>query len=299
MNYDTIVIGGGPAGLSAALTLGRSRRRTLLLDAGEPRNAPAAASHGFLSRDGTSPADLARAAREQLVPYGVHVSERAGRSAATSDAGFDVELDDATHVSARSLILATGVQDHLPDIPGLAARWGRSVHHCPYCHGWECRDQALGILGSGPGAQHLAELLKQWSKDLILFTNGPAEFSEEERHALRNVRIDERRIASVEGPDESITHLTFDEGAQVRRDALFLRPEQTQRSAVAMELGCRLMDDEVHVDIDEFGRTSVAGVYAVGDMSEPFKQQIVMSAAAGMMAVADLNRHLIFGGPWR
>lgn len=299
MNYDAIVIGGGPAGLSAALTLGRSRRSTLLLDGGEPRNAPAGVSHGFLSRDGMSPAALARTSREQLAPYGVEILPREARSARSSEHGFRVELDDSATVSAPTLILATGVRDQLPAIPGLAARWGRSVHHCPYCHGWECRDQALGIIGRGPGAQHLAVLLKQWSKDLILFTDGPAELSADERSALGDLHIDERRVSSVEGPGESITHLVVEGEVNVQREALFLRPEQTQRSDVAHELGCRFMDDEVHIDVDEFGRTSVPGVYAVGDMSEPFKQQIVMSAAAGMMAVADLNRHLIFGGPWR
>lgn len=298
MHYDAIVIGGGPAGLSAALTLGRSRRKTLLLDAGEARNERATASHGFLSRDGVSPAALAQECREQLSPYDVEISRRVARTASVSSEGFVVALPDAT-VSAKALILATGVRDVLPPIAGVAERWGRSVHHCPYCHGWECRDGALGIVGRGPGAQHLAVLLQQWSKDLILFTNGPAGFSEAERSALGDLRIEETPIAAVAGPGDTITHLLLQNGTQVHRDAIFLRPEQTQGSNIATDLGCALMDDDVHIAVDENKRTSVEGVYAIGDMSEPFKQQIVVSAASGLLAVADLNRHLAFGGAWR
>src|SRR5215210_3644775 len=207
LEYHVVVVGGSSAGLSAALVLGRSRRRTLVLDASEPRNAPSAGVHGFFSRDGIPPEELLRIGREQLQPY-PSVEVRSARVSGTSgeNGDFEVILDDGAVVRARKLLLATGVVDELPDKPGFKEFWGRGVYHCPYCHGWEVRDRPLAVLNSGEGAADRAAFIRNWSRDLVLLTDGPANLNEQGRRTLRalDIPVREERISYLEGvPDGS------------------------------------------------------------------------------------------------
>ena len=290
---DVLVIGGGAAGLSAALVLGRSRRRTLVVDEGSPRNAVSPEAHSFFTRDGTPPAELLRIARDQLAPYAT-VELRAGRVVSTQPAGdaFAARLADGAELRARRILLCVGVRDALPAIDGLAALWGRGVLHCPYCHGWEVRDAPLALYASGAVAMEMAPLLLQWSRDLLLCTGGAAELSADEREALmrRGVRIIDTSIVRLEGSD-SLERIIFADGREERRSAIFLRPPQAVAGELVEQLGCE-WTDAGHIRIGGDNQTSVPGVYAAGDATTPL-QQIVVAAASGAQAAMMLNRDLV------
>jgi thioredoxin reductase len=298
---EVVIIGAGPAGLAAALTLARSRRGTLVLDAGRGRNADAEAVHGFLSRDGTAPEQLRRAARQDLTAYpDVELRDVAVLAAAAAPDGFRVTLADATEVTARRLVLATGVVDELPAIDGLAPLWGRSALHCFYCHGWEVRDQPLAMLALRPVDLAFAVQLRRWSADLTLCTGGRSDlmFGEDERSLLGKVSIGLRDepVARLDGHDGILERIVFSSGEPLRPRALFLHPPARQRSPLAARLGCELLEDGI-VAVDELGRTSVPGVYAAGDMARrrslPIRgQQVGAAAAAGQLAAIALDREL-------
>ncbi len=302
---DVVVIGAGAAGLSAALVLGRSRRRVLILDGGEPRNAPSSGAHGFFSRDGIPPAELLRIGREQLAPYESVEYRRARASKVGGSSGaFEVVLEDGTTVSARRLILATGVADELPDRPGFKELWGRGVYHCPYCHGWEVRDRPLAVLNSGEGAAERALFIRNWSRDLVLLTDGPAGLDEGGWRRLRalGVPVREERISWLEGDPgrESgaagggLERIVFDDGSTLAREGLFYVPPQSQRSALAEDLGCELerVAYALVVKNDPTTReTTVPGVYAAGDVTGTGPLQSVPLAAASGAAAAYFANH--------
>jgi thioredoxin reductase len=300
---DVVIVGGGPAGLNAALTLGRARRRVLLVDAGQPRNAPAQAVQGFLTRDGLAPAELRRIGREQLAAYpsvevrdsevvDVHViGEPSG--------GFVVTLADHSVTRARRLLLATGLVDQLPPIDGLAALWGTSVLHCPYCHGWEVRDQALAVLGSDPRAIQLAAHLTRFSPDVALCTNGASPLDAASRRLLAGlgVAVREEPIQRLDGEGGRLRRIVFAAGLPLARHAVFLRAPYRQRSDLPAWLGCALLADGT-VQVDDLGRTSAPGVYAAGDLARrpslPFAiAQVVIAAAAGATAAVAIDQHLL------
>jgi thioredoxin reductase len=289
---DVIVVGGGVAGLSAALVLGRSRRRTLIVDDGMPRNAPSPEAHSVFTRDGTKPGELLRIAREQLSPYDT-VELRRGRviSASRSDDGFAVRLANGVEVEARRILLAVGVRDILPEVDGFAALWGRGVLHCPYCHGWEVRDAPLALYASGPVAMDMAPLILQWSRDLLLCTGG-GELADSDRATLirLGVRIIDTRVQRLEG-NAHLERIVFADGSVERRRALFLRPAQVLASDLPQQLGCELTEAG-HIRVGPDQQTSVPGVYAAGDATTPL-QQIVVAAAAGAQAAMMMNRDLI------
>jgi thioredoxin reductase len=288
--HDVAIIGGGPAGLSAALVLGRARRRVLVVDAGAPRNAPAAHMQGFLSRDGTPPAELLRAARTEVRRYGVEIADDRVVSATGR---FALRLASGRAVNARHVLLATGAADDLPDVAGARERWGRDFLHCPYCHGWEVRDQAIGVLGTGPGSVEHAHLLRQWSDDVILFTHTAA-LTDEERATLQA-----RAIAVVDGmverlvvSDDRLQALRLADGRTVARDALFIRPAlRAHADAPGAALGCELLPGGL-VRADADGRTSVPGVWAAGNAANP-RAQVITAAGEGSAVAIAINTALV------
>ena len=290
--HDVIVVGGGAAGLSAALTLGRARRRTLVLDAAEPRNAPSPASHGVFTRDGTPPAELLREARAQLAPYAtVTLCDVAAIGVRRVEGGFEVELASGDRVRARRLLLAVGVKDELPAVEGLAALWGTRVLHCPYCHGWEVRDEPLAVHLLDRSSVPLMTLLLGLTRDLLVSAEPSAQLSSEERDALaaRGVALVEAPLSRVAASQDGLT-LEFTDGRTERRRALFLRPPHVIRGPLPGLLGCELTDAG-HLRLGQDHQTSVPGVYAAGDAAGPV-HQVLAAAASGQQAAMALNRDL-------
>jgi thioredoxin reductase len=299
-SYDIVVIGGGAAGLAGAVALARSRRSVLVVDAGDPRNAPASAVHNFLTRDGTPPAQIYAAGREEVARYGGHVET--GRVTALSREGnrFAVQIGDRA-VSARRLLVATGLRDELPDVPGLAERWGIDVLHCAYCHGWEVRDQRIGILASGAGAVHQALLFRQLSQHVTVLAHTALELTHEQREqfAALGIAVIEGTVTRVDADDGGLTGITLADGTCVGLDALIVAPRMVARAELLVPLG--LIPTEVHlngqvmgtqIEADESGATSVPGVWVAGNLAS-IQAQVVTSAAAGLTAAAAINAELV------
>ena len=289
--YDAVVIGGGAAGLSAALALGRSRRRVLVASEGDPRNAPSHAAHNIFTRDGTPPLELLGIGREQLAPYDVTLRDEYVIDLRPSGAGFLVKFESG-EVSARGIILATGVQDLLPEIPGFEELWGTGVFHCPYCHGWEVAGKRLALYGCGESVLHLATLIRGWSDDLVLFSDGPIDLSDEEVESIRRngIVIREERVERLEGTDH-LEAVVLTSGERIERDGLFMGPKQELRSDMAQRVGCNLTA-QGKVESDPTGRTSVDKVFVAGDASSG-QQSVSSAAASGMVAGAGLNHDLL------
>jgi thioredoxin reductase len=288
--YDVVVIGGGAAGLSAALVLGRARRRVLVVDAGTQRNAPAPQMHGFLSRDGMSPADLLAAARAEVSGYGVDLVDDRVVEVAT---GFSLRLGGGRTIGARRLLIATGAVDDLPDLPGARERWGRDFLHCPYCHGWEVRDQAIGVLGTGPGSVEHAHLLRQWSDDVIFFAHG-CHVTPGERATLvaRGISVIEGLVARLSVVGDRLDAVQLIDGRSVPRTAVFIRPAVHPRNdSVIDALACDV-DAGGFVKVDAAGRTSVPGVWAAGNAANP-RAQVITAAGEGSAAAIAINAHLV------
>jgi thioredoxin reductase len=298
--YDVVVVGAGSAGLSAALMLGRARRRVLVLDGGEPRNAPSSGVHYFLTRDGTPPEELLRIGREQLEPYpGVEVREARATGAAGSDGGFEVALEDGTVVGARKILLATGVHDELPERPGFRELWGRGVYHCPYCHGWEVRDRPLAVLAKSEHLATQAALIRNWSRDLVALTDGADGLDGDARSRLAalSVPVKEDRVSHLEGDaDAGLRRIVFEDGSGIEREGLFYAPPQRQRSDLAESLGCEMEEMGLLTNLvkaDQMTReTTVPGVYVAGDAGTML-QGAIMAAASGASAAAFINHSLI------
>jgi thioredoxin reductase len=288
--YDVVIVGGGAAGLSAALVLGRARRRVAVIDAGEPRNAPAAHMHGFLSRDGMPPADLLAAARAEVLGYGVEIIDD---RVAEITAGFGLSLAGGRTVTARRLLLATGAVDQLPDVPGTRELWGRDFLHCPYCHGWEVRDQPIGVLSTGPGSVEYAHLLRQWSHDVIFFTHTFA-ITAAEREVLeaRGIQVAEGEIAELTIVDDRLTGVRLTDGSSIPRAALFMRPALRVRDdALIASLGVEV-DEGGFPRVDAVGRTSLPGVWVAGNAGNP-RAQVITAAGEGSAAAIDINNDLV------
>ncbi|WP_405405596.1 NAD(P)/FAD-dependent oxidoreductase [Streptomyces sp. NBC_01104] len=302
--YDVVVIGGGAAGLSGALSLARARRSVLVIDAGSPRNAPASHVHNYLGREGTPPADLVAVGRKEVAGYGAEVVEGEVVSAGPlpGGAGFRVVLTDGTAVTARRLLVTTGLVDELPPIEGLADRWGRDVLHCPYCHGWEVRDAAIGIVALSPMAVHQALLWRQWSADVTLFLHdGPEPGDEEyEQLAARNIAVVDGEVTGLEvGGDDRLTGVRLAGGRVVPREAVVVQPRFTARSGVLDGLGLRATSLEMgghtlgtYIAVDPVGATEVPGVWAAGNVAS-LMDQVIGAAAAGLKAGAAINADLV------
>lgn len=292
--YDVIIVGAGPAGLSAALILGRIRRRVLVVDSRKPRNAPSAASHSFFTQDGTPPLELLRLGREQLRPYGVEVIDAEVTDAFQDEGGFTAVLGDGSRRSARRILLATGVADPLPDIEGLRELWGKSVVHCAYCHGWEVRDQPLAVYANGGSAAEIVALVRCVSPDVVLCTDGPADLDGERELLDRNgVPVREERIVRVEGKDGQLERIVFADGTDLPRHALFLPTLPRQHSLLAERLGCEMTALGL-VSVNADGLTTVPGVYAAGDLALR-RHQVVVASADGAIAGIAINHDLAWG----
>jgi thioredoxin reductase len=291
--YDCVIVGGGPAGLSAALMLGRARRTTLVLDAGEPRNAASRALHGFLTRDGISPAAFAALARSELERYDT-VALRSARVDAVEPIadGFRVQLAGGPAAEARTLVLATGVVDGLPALPGLDQCYGISAHHCPYCDGWEHRDMPLVVHGHGDTAADYSLRLLRWSGSITLCTNGPAGLGRESAATLarHGIGVREERIRQLDVVGGKLQRVVLEEGEPVEAGALFLCLGHELRSDIAAALGVALLESGV-ADSTRAGATNVDGVYAVGDASRD-PQFVVTAAAEGTAAAVAINERL-------
>jgi thioredoxin reductase len=295
--YEVIVIGGGAAGLSAALVLGRARRHTLVVDAGEPRNAPSAHMQGYLSRDGMAPAEFLAIGREEIARYGVDlVRDRAVD--VTNDSGFTVLLDSGRGVRARRLVIATGLKDELPNVPGLAERFGRDVLHCPYCHGWEVRDQAFGVLATSPLSVHQALMVSQWSKDVTLFLHevDEAELSDDDLRRLSRagVRVVPGAVAEVLVADGRLTGLRLADGTEHARQTIFTAPRAVPQTDLLQRLGAELTETPfgAYPVVDPTGLTTVPGVWTAGN-AMGFAEQVINAAAAGYRAAATINADLL------
>ena len=288
--YDVVVIGGGAAGLSAALVLGRARRGVAVIDAGAPRNAPAKQMQGFLSRDGMPPGELLRMARDEVRGYGVALIDERVTEITT---GLSLQLADGRRITARRLLFATGAVDQLPDIAGARERWGRDFLHCPYCHGWEVRDQAIGVLGTNPGSIEHAHLLRQWSSDVVFFTHTLA-VAGAERAALeaRGIEVVDGRVVRFSIEDDRLTAVELADGRAISRDAVFMRPTLRGRpESLAASLGCEV-DDGGFIQVDPTGRTSVPGVWAAGNAANP-RAQVITAAGEGSAAAIELDNDLV------
>lgn len=293
--FDVVIVGAGPAGLSAALILGRARRSVLVCDTGKPRNARSRAMHGFLTRDGIRPTEFLRLGREQLATYPTIELRDAEvlHAECRGDKRFDVTLADGTTVQSRRLLLATGVVDNLPKIPGFDEMYGVSVFHCPYCDGWEVRDQPIAIYGRGRRGFGLSLEMVGWSRDLILCTDGPCEIDEEGRARLaRNgITLREERVARLEGHEGMLERVVFATGDSIARRALFFTTGQRQQSPLALALGCQ-MNEKGTVSTGKYESTHLSGLYVAGDASRDV-QWVIVAAAEGAEAAYAINTDLL------
>ncbi|MEV0642091.1 NAD(P)/FAD-dependent oxidoreductase [Streptomyces sp. NPDC050619] len=299
MSYDVVVVGGGPAGLNAALVSGRQRRKVLLLDSGEPRNAPAAEMHMFLSRDGASPAELRRIGREQLAAYpGVEIREALVVTVAAEErGGFTLTLADGSEVAGRKLILATGQVDVLDQVEGVGELFGRGVYHCPFCHGWETRGMSIAVLGRElPQIMQALYIADRFSDDVVVCTDGhPVPEQAAGRLAAAGIAVDETPVSRIEGKEGEV-RLVLADGRVLERQAVYHRAPTRQHSALAEHLGCEMLPDGC-IRVDEFQRTSVPGVYAAGDAARlevlPDALTFVITGAAdGARAAVWLDQEL-------
>ncbi|MBF4587851.1 NAD(P)/FAD-dependent oxidoreductase [Curtobacterium sp. VKM Ac-2887] len=306
-HYDVIVIGGAAAGLSAALVLGRSRRSVLVVDAGEPRNAPSAGAHNYLGREGIAPAELSAIGRDEVAAYGVEVT--AGRivaaSATTGDGtdpvGFSVTLDSGTVVTARRLVVASGAVDVLPQVPGLAEQWGRGVVHCPFCHGWEIRDQRIGVLVTTPNGVHHALMFRALSEHVTAFVTDPALVDDTALAGLRarGMEVVDDTVTQVLSSEGTLTGVTLGSGEVVELDALAAASTAEARVDFLSGLGLVATDQFMGdfryasaLTVDPAGQTSVRGVYAAGNVAAPMAT-VIASAAAGVQAGAAAHGDLV------
>jgi thioredoxin reductase len=290
--YDVIIVGAGPAGLSAALVLARCRRRILVTDEGEPRNAKSKAVHGFLTRDGTAPLELLRLGRSDLVGYPtITFQNRTVTGARRIAGGFEVEFPDGTE-QCRRLLLATGVIDNVPELEGLADFYGTSVHHCPYCDAYPYCDEPIAVYGKGAHAAGLAMTLRTWSRKLLVCTDGPGEFDAADRALLERhgIPVREERVRRLEGTGETLERVVFESGPAFSCRALFFSTGQRQRSPIPEQLGC-VFNDKGVVETGRSETTNVPGLFVAGDASKA-TQFVIVAAAEGAQAACEINRSL-------
>ena len=292
--YDVIIIGGSYAGLSAAMSLGRSLRDTLVIDGDNPCNKHTPHSHNFLTRDGETPQALHSKALEQVLNYKtVEFMSGYATGVSRSSSGYTIQTEHGESYNARKLIFATGVKDILLPIQGFEACWGISILHCPYCHGYEVRGKRTGIFASGNGGFGFSKIISNWTSDIVLFTNGPAELTAEQTEILNRKKVDviEMPVASIAHEIGYVQHVILENGDKVPVSALYYSPECVQQSDLPKELGCELNEHGL-IQVDLFQKTSVSGVYAAGDNSSTGRS-VSGAVASGSLAGMMLNKELI------
>jgi thioredoxin reductase len=296
--YEVVVVGGGAAGLNGALMLARSRRDVLVIDAGQPRNAPAEGVHGLLGREGMPPLELVERGRAEVRGYGGEIINGEVTDARRDGDGFVVGLAGGLRVRARRLLVTTGLVDELPEVPGLRERWGRDLVHCPYCHGWEVRDEPIGILATGPASMHHALLFRQLSDDLMFFQHEQPDLGEEqaEQLAARGITLVVGRVAGIEIKDDAISGVRLESGSLIPRRVIAVASRMVARAGFLAGLGLKPvphmsgMGD--HIPVDATGRTEVPGVWAAGNVTD-LSAQVGSAAAAGAFAGAQINFDLV------
>ena len=291
-SYDVVVVGGSAAGLSAALVLTQARRSVAVVDGGRPRNAPAAHMQGFLSRDGMPPSELVAAGRAEVEGYGGTLLADEVVAVASRGSAFEVRLASGAVLTARRLLVATGLRDEIPDIPGAAERWGRDLLHCPYCHGYEVRDEPLGVLGRGPETVQHALIVRQWSPDVVLFTHGgDVSDTEREQLAARGIDIVETPVTRLVVEDDVLRGVEVEDGTLIERSAVFVRPRFVPHNDLLVGLGCET-DDAGWPRADATGRTTVPGVWVAGNVANP-RAQVITAAGEGSSAAIAINNDLV------
>ncbi|GIO31078.1 MULTISPECIES: NAD(P)/FAD-dependent oxidoreductase [Paenibacillus] len=294
MIYDCAIVGGGPAGLNAALVLGRARRNVAIFDDGQPRNRVTRASHGFITRDGVTPADFRRIAHEEVLKYpSVRHWQTGVTGVRKTKNGFCVLTASGKAVEARKLIFASGLKEVFPNIEGLHEYYGKSVFNCPYCDGWEMRDRPLAVISEEPSVFHMAKLLYNWSRDLIVCTNGGAPLTDEQRQRLesRGIRVIRTQVAAFSGHDGQLESIRFADGSLIERGGAFITPKFLPKAEFKDALGYETNDDG-GIAVDAAGRSSVKGIYAAGDAAYVRPSQLVYAAAAGSKVAITVNMDL-------
>ncbi|HEX8299732.1 MAG TPA: NAD(P)/FAD-dependent oxidoreductase [Rubricoccaceae bacterium] len=293
--YDAVVVGAGPAGLSAALSIARACRRVLVVDDDHARNAPAAQAWGFVTRDGTPPEEIRALGRAELARYDATFLDAHVESAVRTDDGFCLSLTDHDgDVQTRTLVLATGIADILPAVPGMHEAWGTGVAHCPYCHGWDLRGRPTAFYGTGHDAFEMGRFLTLWTDQMTVVADGPADLTPEQRAELdaRGVAVDERPVGRIEQTNGEVSAVVFEDGERLCVGAVYVKPNVRPRSTLPETLGARLMPNRI-VATDEVGRVeNVPGLYLAGDVAEK-QHQVVLAAASGTRVAFALNHDLV------
>ncbi len=288
--YEVIIIGGSYSGLSAAMALGRSKRKVLIIDSGKPCNRFTPYSHNFITHDGKTPAEIALTAKEQVLKYPtVEFIEDKAIFAERKNNGFIVKTESGESFETKKLLFATGVEDILSKIEGLLACWGKSVIHCPYCHGYEVKDKSTGILGNGDAAMHYAMLINQLTTTITIFTNGPHKFTTEQLQKLNshNIAIVEDKVSSINHTDGFINSIVTEKGSKYLIKALYTRPGLKQHCTLPQDLGCAI-NEHGYIVTDEMQKTTIDSIYASGDCTSQVRS-VATAVASGMMAGAAIN----------
>lgn len=295
MIYDCAIIGGGPAGLNAALMLGRARRTVALFDNNQPRNAVTHASHGFLTRDGVTPADFRRIAHEEVLRYpSVEYHPLKVTDIRKLQDGFEIITNRDEPIQSRKLLITTGLKEILPDIPGIKELYGKSLFYCPYCDGWELRDRPLIVLSENPSVYHLAKLLYNWSRDLVICTNGRSVLTDEQKQMLasRNIIVSEQTVAAFHGSQGKLRQVEFTDGSRIERTGGFVTPQWLPQAAFCKELGYETTEFG-GILTDVTGKSTIPGLFAAGEVTTGAPSQLIVAAAAGSIAAASINLELM------
>ncbi len=292
--YDVIIIGGSYSGLSAALALGRALRNILIIDSGKPCNAQTPYSHNFITQDGKTPSEISALAKQQVQKYtNIKFYDGLAISGVKTENGFDIKTQSNDIFSAKKLIFATGIKDIMPDIKGIAECWGISVLHCPYCHGYEVRQEKTAILGNGDYGFDFSRLISNWTKDLTLLTNGKVNLEKEQIEKLQkhNITIIEKEVKNVEHQQGQIEAVIFKDGSQIPIKAVYTKLPFAQHCEIPTQLGCELTE-QGYIKVDAFQKTNIHGIYACGDNTTSLRS-VSNAVAMGTLAGATLNREMI------